>query len=100
MALIGACVIVSWAWTLLRAAGSVLLDMAPDDAVAERIRRDLERDGTRILDLHVWRVGPGHLCAVVSIAADAPQSLAEYRARLAGVAGLSHLTIEIEPLPA
>ena len=100
MALIGAGVIVSWSWTLLRATGAVLLDMAPDDQVAERIRRSLEQDGARILDLHVWRVGPGHLSAVVSVAACAPHGLADYRARLAEVEGLSHLTIEIAPLPA
>lgn len=97
MALIGAAVIVSWSVTLIRASGAVLLDMTPDAAAAAEIRAALERDGARVRDLHVWRVGPGHLCAVVSIGGAAPASLDEYRRRLGAVAGLSHLTIEIEP---
>lgn len=97
MALIGAAVIVSWSVTLIRASGAVLLDMTPDPEAATEIREVLERDGARVSDLHVWRVGPGHLCAVVSIGGAAPESLDEYRRRLGAVAGLSHLTIEIEP---
>ena len=97
MALIGAAVIVSWSVTLIRASGAVLLDMTPDPEAAASIREVLERDGARVRDLHVWRVGPGHLCAVVSIASAAPLSLDEYRRRLGATAGLSHLTIEIEP---
>ncbi len=97
MALIGAAVIVSWSMTLIRASGAVLLDMTPDPEAAASIREVLERDGARVRDLHVWRVGPGHLCAVVSIASAAPLSLDEYRRRLGATAGLSHLTIEIEP---
>ena len=98
MALVGAGVIVSWSVTLIRASGAVLLDMTPDSEAAAAIRRALEAEGARVLDLHVWRVGPGHLCAVVSIGGAEKASLAEYRRRLGAIAGLSHLTIEIEPV--
>ncbi len=97
MALIGAGVIVSWSVALIRASGAVLLDMTPDPEAAAAIRRTLEAEGARVLDLHVWRVGPGHLCAVVSIGGAEGASLDDYRRRLGTIAGLSHLTIEIEP---
>jgi Co/Zn/Cd efflux system component len=54
----------------------------------------------RITDLHVWRVGPGHHAAVVSIAAREPQRPDAYKTRLRGLPGLSHVTVEVQPRPA
>ena len=55
----------------------------------------LEQGADRVADLHLWRLGPGHLGVVASIVSDTPQSPDAYKARLAGVAGLSHVTIEV-----
>ncbi|HVC63341.1 MAG TPA: CDF family Co(II)/Ni(II) efflux transporter DmeF [Acetobacteraceae bacterium] len=93
--MIGAAVIVSWSWTLVRATGAVLLDMAPDRHTAQAIRRAVETAGDRLLDLHVWRLGPGHLGVIVAVATDAPRDAAFYRARLADLQALSHVTIEV-----
>jgi cation diffusion facilitator family transporter len=99
MGIVGAMVIANWSWGLLRAAGAVLLDMRPESGVAEEIRHRLEAGGDRIADLHIWRVGPGHHAAVVSLVADTPEAPQAYKTRLAGIAGLSHLTIEVQPCP-
>jgi Co/Zn/Cd efflux system component len=53
----------------------------------------------RIADLHFWRLGPSHNAAVVSLVADRPEPPAFYKARLAGISGLSHVTIEVHPCP-
>jgi cation diffusion facilitator family transporter len=99
MGLVGACVIANWSWGLVRAAGAVLLDLSPDAALAGEVRRRLERDGDRVADLHLWRVGPGHAAAVVSIVSDTPAPPAAYKARLADLRGLSHVTVEVLPCP-
>jgi cation diffusion facilitator family transporter len=99
MGLVGAGVIANWSWGLLRAAGAVLLDLRPDAALASEVRRRLERDGDRVADLHLWRIGPGHQAAVVSIVSEAPVSPADYKARLADLAGLSHVTVEVQLCP-
>jgi cation diffusion facilitator family transporter len=99
MGIVGACVIANWSWGLVRAAGAVLLDLRPDTALAADVVERLERDGDRVADLHLWRIGPGHAAAVVSVVSDAPEPLAAYRARLADVRGLSHLTIEVQTCP-
>jgi cation diffusion facilitator family transporter len=100
MGIIGALVIANWSWALVRAAGAVLLDMRPHPALAQAIRQRLEtRDGDRIADLHLWRVGPGHNAAIVSLVSDHPQSPRSYKDRLIGLAGLSHVTIEVEACP-
>ncbi len=69
--LVGAIVIAAWAYTLVRDTGAVLLDMNPDRGMAERMRAVIETDGDRLTDLHLWRLGPGHLGAIVSVATPA-----------------------------
>ncbi len=94
-ALAGAVVIVSWSVTLLRDAGAVLLDMAPDRGIETEIRSALEKDGDRLADLHVWRLGPGHLGAIVSVVTPSARREDFYRAKLAALPAISHLTIEV-----
>ena len=95
--LVGAFVIASWAWTLIRDAGAVLLDMNPDAGLTQKLRTAVESDGDSLLDLHVWRLGPGHLGAIVSIASPSGRDERFFREKLSGFALLSHLTIEIRP---
>ena len=104
--LIGAGVIASWSYGLARDAGAILLDMNPDRELAERLRRAVESDGDVVADLHLWRLGPGHLGAIVSVATRTSRDEAFYRAKLERFRALSHLTIEVRraaaplPLPA
>jgi cation diffusion facilitator family transporter len=93
--MIGALVIASWSVALIRDTSAVLLDMNPDRAMAENVRRAIENDGDRVADLHLWRLGPGHLGAVVSVLTPTERCEADYRAKLARFHSLSHLTIEV-----
>lgn len=93
--LLGACVIASWSYGLVRDTGAILLDMVPDRRLAAALRQDIEQDGDRLTDLHLWRLGPGHLGAILAISTAKPRDAAFYRARLAGHATLSHVTIEV-----
>jgi cation diffusion facilitator family transporter len=97
MGIVGALVIARWSVGLLRGAGAVLLDTVPDADLAATIRTRLESDGTRVADLHLWRVGPGHLALIASLDTADPRPPEHYRARLAGLAPLSHITVEIRP---
>ncbi|MDP3659300.1 cation diffusion facilitator family transporter [Phenylobacterium sp.] len=93
--LVGAALVAQFAWSLLRRTGGVLLDMNPSPALVAEIRARLQAQGERVVDLHLWRLGPGHHAAIVVLEAAQPQDVQAYRARLAGLAGLSHLTIEV-----
>ena len=97
--LVGAAVIASWAYTLIRDAGSVLLDVSVDRTLERTIRARLEAGDDRVTDLHVWQVGPGHCAAVISLVSDAPLQPALYKERLQGLKGLSHVTVEVERCP-
>jgi cation diffusion facilitator family transporter len=96
--LIGALVIASWSIGLLRDTGAILLDRMPDRAMADKVRIAIESEGDRITDLHLWRLGPGHLGAIVSIATSKPREPAHYRQRLADFPDLSHVTVEVQHL--
>jgi len=97
--LVGSCVIASWAYGLMRDAGAVLLDAVPNANIAQAIRQRLEIGGDRISDLHLWQVGPGHQSAIISVVTDTPQPPSSYKARLAGIHGLSHITVEVDRCP-
>lgn len=91
MGIVGAAVIASWAWTLMRDTAIVLLDVA-DLHLEEEIREEVEGPGdTRITDLHVWRVGPGAHAAIVSVIGTDQDTV---RTRLAPVHEIAHLTVE------
>jgi cation diffusion facilitator family transporter len=93
--IVGAVVIGHWSGQLLRSSGAVLLDIVPNGGLATRIRQRLEQDGDRVADLHFWRLGPGHVGVIVSVVSDRPEAPGHYKARLAGLVGLSHVTVEV-----
>lgn len=99
MGLVATAVILNWSWRLVHAAGAVLLDASPDPALAAQITARLETDGDRISDLHLWRLGPGHIAGIISLVSDDPQSASSYKSRLSDLPGLSHLTVEVEACP-
>jgi cation diffusion facilitator family transporter len=96
---VGALVIASWSIGLIRDTGAILLDRTPDPGMAEKVRVAVEHEGDRVTDLHLWRLGPGHLGAIVSIATSSQHEPAHYRQRLAGFADLSHVTVEVQHTP-
>jgi cation diffusion facilitator family transporter len=94
--IIGSLVIAGWAWRLIRDSGAVLLDVSPDNKLEGVIRDRLQTKGDKVTDLHLWQVGPGHRAAVISVVSDHPLPPATYKRRLAGLRGLSHVTVEVE----
>ncbi len=98
--ILGACVIASWSYGLARDTGAILLDMVADGEVAEGVRRVIEAEGDALTDLHLWRLGPGHLGAIVAVrTAHAARGPEHYRRLLGRFSSLSHLTIEVQPSP-
>ena len=99
MGFVATIVILSWSWTLIRSAGAILLDVCPDPSLARMITTRLEQGSDRVSDLHLWRLGPGHLAAVISLVTHNPHAPERYKKRLSGLRGLSHVTIEVTPCP-
>jgi cation diffusion facilitator family transporter len=96
MGVVGAIVIMKWSIGLLRDTGGILLDMEAGGDLAKRIRTDIEsKDGDKVADLHVWRVGPGHFAAIVAIVTRRATDAAELKTTLKARYPLAHLTVEV-----
>ena len=93
--IVGACVIASWSYGLIRDTGAILLDMNPDRQMADKLKQTIEEDGDKISDLHLWRLGPGHLGAIVCVDTQRAREADYYRTKLERFRSLSHLTIEV-----
>ena len=89
--IVGACLIASWAYSLVRDTGAILLDMNPDARMAANVRAYVEQDGDKVTDLHLWRFGPGHLGAILSIATARQRGSEFYRQRLTQFQTLLHV---------
>jgi cation diffusion facilitator family transporter len=98
MGIVGAAVISRWSYSLMRETGKVLLDYSSPNAVQEEIRRVVASvQGAVLLDLHVWRIGPGAYSAIVALSVRNAANPAQLRKRLCTIRQLSHVTIEINP---
>ena len=93
--IVGAAVIASWSYGLIRDTGAILLDMNPDPHMANNLRQAVESEGDQLADLHLWRLGPGHLGGIISVITTQARDADYYRARLARFRSLSHLTVEV-----
>jgi cation diffusion facilitator family transporter len=95
MGMVGSAVILRWSYQLSRGAARQLLDVVPSDALATRIREDLERvPGTEVIDLHVWEIGPNAIACLASVIATDRRTPLEYAERLREER-LAHVTIEV-----
>ena len=100
MGLVGSLIIARWSYGLLRETSAVLLDGAVPAEVVRDMRARLEHEaGTGLADLHLWRVGPGHMAAIVALVADRPQPPDAYKAKLGDLHQISHLTVEVHCCP-
>jgi cation diffusion facilitator family transporter len=93
--LAGAALVAQFAITLIRRGAAALLDMNPSPALAAEVAERLQAEGERLLDLHLWRLGPGHFAAVAVVAGAAGTTVEGLRERLKGLAALSHVTLEL-----
>jgi cation diffusion facilitator family transporter len=94
--IVGALVIANWSYSLIRVTGGILLDVSPDERLIDKVRSTVASAGDTLVDLHVWRLGPGHFGAVVSVVSQvAGRGPAFYHALLRKYDGLSHITVEV-----
>ena len=98
--MVGAALVALWARNLLTETGKVLLDREMDHTVVDEIREAVEsgpdRGGSRIADLHVWRVGKNaYSCALSVVTHDARLTPDRVREWLSAHQEIVHSTIEV-----
>jgi cation diffusion facilitator family transporter len=95
--LVGAFVIASWSYGLIRDSAMVLLDADADPKLSGDIRSMIETEmGARVSDLHLWRLGPGHSGLIVSLISPDDTSAETIKTLLRlHYPDLSHVTVEV-----
>ncbi len=94
--IVGSVVIGRWSVGLLKDTASVLLDSEVRADRRDEVRRALEAEGDcRVVDLHLWRVGPEHLAAIVSLVTSGDRGPEQFRRRLGQFPDLAHVTVEV-----
>lgn len=98
MGIVGAVLVAVWAKNLIVDTGKILLDREMDAPVVAGIRAVVEADAgaSRIVDLHVWRVGrESYACALGIVTRDPALDADRVRERLAVHGEIVHATIEV-----
>src|ERR1700723_2991139 len=95
--LVGAFVIASWSYGLIRDSAMVLLDADADPGLSDEIRNFLQSElKARIPDVHLWRLGPGPPGLIVSLISPDAISSETIKATLRNrYPDLSHVTVEV-----
>lgn len=97
MGIVGSLLVARWSVGLLRSSGRVLLDVQAGSDVLDEVTRVIEADGTsRLIDAHVWSIGPGFYAGALVIASPRVESPDAYRARIPSDLRILHLTIEVQ----
>ena len=95
MGVVGAALVARWSLGLLKSTGVILLDQQSSKETQDSIRNTIENDDNRIVDLHLWAVGPDIYSAVISIVSRFPQQPEYYKSLLANDLTLDHVSIEV-----
>lgn len=96
MGIVGSVLVARWSWGLLKSTSAILLDEQAPEHTQDAIRKAIESEaGNRIVDLHVWTLGPNITAASLTIVTTVPRAPRYYKALLQDFVQLEHLTIEV-----
>ncbi len=96
MGVVGAYIILRWAYLLVQETSPILLDGSIEEEYKAAIIAVIEAENENLVtDVHIWKVGPNHYAAIVSLVTEHPRSPTYYKALLEGFEKLSHVTIEV-----
>ena len=96
MGIVGAILVARWSISLLKTTSAILLDEQASENTRNNIQEIIEADANnRIVDLHLWIVGPGVFSAIVSFVSTDPQQPDHYKLLIEEHITLHHLSVEV-----
>jgi cation diffusion facilitator family transporter len=96
MGIVGAILVARWSMGLLHSTGVVLLDRQGPDDIRRMIAHRIENEaGNRVVDLHLWAIGPKMYSAIIAVVADEPREPDHYKRMIPGGLGIVHTVVEV-----
>jgi len=96
MGIVGAALVARWSFGLLKTTSAVLLDRNAGPEVCAAVAAAIERaDGNRVVDLHVWCIGPNLYSAALTVVTPVPRPPEHYKTLLPTDLNIVHTTVEV-----
>lgn len=93
--ILGGVVVLKWSLGLIRQSGMDLLDAHEDSIDRDNLIKELELDGSKVLDMHLWKLAPGQVGCEIIIKRNDNQLSADYRDLVQKNFNVHHLIIEV-----
>lgn len=92
---VGGLVVLKWALGLIKSSGMDLLDAHDASIDRENLVKTLEIDGSKVVDMHLWKLAPGQVGGEIVIRRNADQPSSYYRDLVQKNFSIQHLIIEV-----
>ena len=95
MGVVGAILVSRWSLSLLNSTSAVLLDKQEPKSLEIKIRQCIEVNDCKIIDLHLWSIGPNIYSAIISVLVRSAKNPEHYKELISPDPRLVHLTVEV-----
>ncbi len=96
MGIVGAIMVSRWSIGLLIGTSHVLLDRQAPVEIQQKVVDGIEKNGdNRVVDLHLWTVGPDIYAAIVSVVTEIPKPPEYYKQLIPSEFKFVHVTVEV-----
>lgn len=93
---LGGIVVLKWAVMLVRQSGMDLLDAHDGSIDRQNLVEKLEKDGSKVVDIHLWKLSPGQIgCEIIIKKNQNVRSSSDYRDLIQRSFNIQHLIIEV-----
>lgn len=96
VAILGAIVILKWAYDLLISSGRLLVDYHPSSNDNEQIQNIAKESESEVKDLHIWRTSENHKVMILNLKAGSKFNKEDFIEKIKTACGCNHLTLGVE----
>jgi cation diffusion facilitator family transporter len=93
--IIGGVVVFKWSLGLIKQSGMDLLDAHDVTIDREKLVTKIESDGSKVMDIHLWKLAPGQVGCEIIVKRNGQQLSANYRDLIQKDFAIHHLIIEV-----
>ncbi len=93
VAILGALVILRWAWGLLKSSGKLLVDYHETDEESIQVSKIAASTGAKIVDLHIWNTSEDRKAMIIELEEGPAFDSGVFREQVQALCAVDHLTV-------